>query len=231
VSENSSTFATEVERVATRARFVISTDDSLYQERLEHLGYLGIDDDRFATVWFADSASVPRFYERFASSIELMVLQSARLVAVPWDAALLEVVRRVESSGLTWWLYGSAALAVRGIEITPGDIDLNVDDAYLAGELFDDLLVTPVLELDAWAAKRVGRAFSVAIIEWLSEPHAHLDNPANPHEQGPYVADRLETIEWRGYQLRVPPLASQLVTCERRGLTDRAELVRAAMRR
>ena len=41
----------------------------------------------------------------------------------------------------------------------PGDINVNVSDAYLAGELFDDLLITPIEELDGWVAKRVGRAF------------------------------------------------------------------------
>jgi hypothetical protein len=130
---------------------------------------------------------------------------------------------------LSWWLYGSAALAVRGLEIAPGDIDVNVGDAYLAGELFGDLLVTPVEELDRWVAKRIGRAFYGAIIEWSSEPHAELDDPCNPHEQGPYVADRIETVEWRGHRLRMPPLSAQLAVCERRGLTDRVALIRAAM--
>jgi hypothetical protein len=221
--------ATEIERVADRARFVISAADPLYQDRLEHLGYLGIGADRFATLWFADSASVPRYHERFAASIEQMVLQSARLVSVPWDEALLEFLRRAEGSDLNWWLYGSAALAVRGIEITPGDIDINVSDAFLAGALFDDLLITPVLELDAWVARRIGRAFSGAIIEWLSKPHAELDDPVTPHEQGPHVADRLETVEWRRYRVHVPPLSVQLATCERRGLADRIESIRAAM--
>jgi hypothetical protein len=174
---------------------------------------------------------VPGYYARFAASIEQMVLQSARLVAVPWERALLEFLRRTEGSALRWWLYGSAALAVRGIEVRPGDIDVNVSDAYLAGELFDDLLVTPVEELDRWVAKRVGRAFCGAIIEWSSEPHPELDDPANPHEQGPYIADVLEIVEWRGHSLRVPPLSAQLVTCERRGLTDRVKLIRAATRR
>jgi hypothetical protein len=223
--------STEIERVAERARFVISASDPLYQDRLEHLGYLGIGDDRFATASFPESPSVRRYHERFAASIEPMVLQSARLVPIPWEEALLEFLRRVEGSDLSWWLYGSAALAVRGIEITPGDIDINVSDADLAAEVFDDLLITPVLELEGWIAKRTCRAFYRAIIEWLSEPRTEMDDPANLHEQGPHVADQVETVEWRGYRVRVPPLSAQLATCERRGLTDRVELIRAATRR
>jgi hypothetical protein len=173
-----------MESTAGRVRFVIAADP-LYQDHLEHLGYLGIGNDRFATSWFPTSASVSRHYERFAASIEQMVRQSAGLVPVPWKEALLEFLGRVERSGLRWWLYGSAALAIRGIDVAPRDIDVNVSDAALTGRLLDDLLVTPVLELSGWVAKRVGRAFDKAIIEWLSEPRVELDDPLSPHEQGP----------------------------------------------
>jgi hypothetical protein len=218
---------TQIELVGESTRFVIAASDRLYQDRLEHLG---IGNDRCATAWFRNSPSVPQYYQRFAASIEQMVLQSARLVAVSWDDALLEFLRRVDGSGLHWWLYGSAALAVRGIDVTPGDIDINVNDADLAEQIFEDLLLTPVPELEGWVAKRVGRAFHKATIEWLSELHAEMDDPANPHEQGPYVADQLEIVEWRGHQFRVPPLSAQLATSERRGLDDSVRLIRAAMR-
>jgi hypothetical protein len=136
--------STQLEHRGESARFVVATFDPLYQDRLEHLGYLSIGDDRFATRWFRYSSSVSRHYERFAGSIERMVLQSACLVQIPWPDALLEFLRRVDGSGLHWWLYGSAALAVRGIDVEPGDIDISVSDAELLGTIFDDLLVTPV---------------------------------------------------------------------------------------
>jgi hypothetical protein len=218
---------TEIEQSENRARFVVAAADPLYQERLEHLGYGAIGDARFATAWFPRSPSTARYHQRFAATIEQMVLQSARLVEVPWEEALLEFLRRVAGTDLRWWLYGSAALAVRGFDVDPGDIDVNVDDAALAGRIFDDLLVTPVLELDGWFAKRTGRAFHRAIIEWLSEPYPELDDPTRPQEQGPLIADQLETVRWRGHPVRVP-LAAQLAARERRGLTDRVELIRAA---
>jgi hypothetical protein len=128
----------EIERRADRARFVVTTSDPLYQERLEHLGYPAIDGARFATVWFPWSPSVPAYHERFAASIEAMVLQSARLVPVPWEDALLALIMRLNATDIRWWLYGSAALAVRGFEVEPGDIDINVSDAKLAARICDD---------------------------------------------------------------------------------------------
>jgi hypothetical protein len=221
----------EIERRADRARFVVTTSDPLYQERLEHLGYPAIDGARFATVWFPWSPSVPAYHERFAASIEAMVLQSARLVPVPWEDALLALIMRLNATDIRWWLYGSAALAVRGFEVEPGDIDINVSDAKLAARICDDLMVTPILEMEGWAARYTGRAFDKAIIEWLSEPHPELDDPAVPHEQGPYIANRLEPVEWRGHLVHVPPLDAQLRVCEARGLGTRADQIRARLGR
>lgn len=217
----------EIEREGDRARFVVMTSDRLYQERLEHLGYPAVRDARFATVWFPWSPSVSAYYERFAASIEGIVLQSARLIPVPWEDALLTFITRARGSDLRWWLYGSAALAVRGFDVEPGDIDINVSDATLAGRIFNDLMVTPTLEMEGWAARRTGRAFDKAIIEWLSEPHPELDDPGAPHEQGPYIASQLETVEWRGHLVHVPPVDAQLRVCEARGLQERADLIRA----
>jgi hypothetical protein len=127
-------------------------------------------------------------------------------------------------------VHGSAALAARGLPTEPGDIDVRVDDAAPAGRIFDDALVTPVERMDGWVAAYDGRAFRHAIVEWMAEPHAALDDPSAPHEQGPFVAGRIEAVTWRGCHVRVAPLDAQLRVCERRGLTDRAALIRAAMR-
>jgi hypothetical protein len=223
--------STKIERDADRARFVVTASDPLYQERLEHLGYPAVDHARFATVWFPWSPTVPSYHERFAASIEAMVLQSARLAPALWENALLALIMRLNGTDLRWWLYGSAALAVRGFDVEPADIDINVSDAKLMGRIFDDLMVTPILEMEGWAARYTGRAFDESIIEWLSEPHPELDDPAAPHEQGPYIASRLEPVEWRGHLVRVPPLDSQLRVCEARGLGDRADLIRARLSR
>jgi hypothetical protein len=106
----SSGLETSVEEQSGRARFVVATREPVYRERLLHMGYLPAPDGRFATRWFVASAATRRYYDRFAASIESMVLHSARLVPVPWQPALREVSRRLDGSGLSWWLYGSAEL-------------------------------------------------------------------------------------------------------------------------
>ena len=211
-------------------RFVVASDEPQTRDILAAMGYLPVDERRSATRWFPPSPGLDRYFQRFAASIERMVLQKAGRCAVPWDAALLELLRRVEGTRLRWWLYGSGALAVRGLAVQPRDIDLRVDDAALAGDVCDDLLVTPVERLDGWVAKHAGRAFCHAVLEWLAEPDPELDDPGAPSEQGVFVEPDLEALAWRGHVIRVPPLAAQLRSCEQRGLAERAALIRRAMR-
>jgi hypothetical protein len=220
---------TAVETAGGAVRFVVTSIDARTRDVLAALGYLPLDERRSATRWFPRSPGIDRYHARFAASIEPMVLQKARCVAVPWERALLEFLRRVQGTRLRWWLYGSAALAVRGLPVEPGDVDVRVDDAALAATLCDDLLVTPVERLDGWVARHVGRAFSHAIVEWLADPHPHLDDAGAPSEQGVFVEPDLETLSWHGHVIRVPPLAAQLRSCEQRGLADRAALIRRAM--
>jgi hypothetical protein len=223
--------ATAVEKDGGRVRFVVGTSDAATRDLLAHLGYLPVDEERSATRWLPSLPDVDRYYERFEASIGLMVLHKARRVAVPWEPALLEFLRRVAGTSLNWWLYGSAALAVRGIAVEPGDIDVHVDDAALAGRLFDDLLVTPVERMDGWVANYVGRAFCHAVVEWLSEPRLELDDPAAPSEHGAFVEPYLEMVHWQGHDIRVPPLSVQASACAQRGLSDRVVLIQTAMSR
>lgn len=149
---------TSLETAGTDARFVVSCADPAARAELQHLGYAGVDESRFATPWFTQTAETEAMFRRFSAAIGPMVEQSAGRAHVPWERVLETFLDRAAGSGLDWWVYGSTALALRGLDVHPGDVDVNVDDAHLAGRLFDDLLVTPVLELEGWVASYAGRA-------------------------------------------------------------------------
>jgi hypothetical protein len=209
------------------ARYVVTTGIPVYQERLVHMGYRRSGANSFERAFVA-SPSVTRIHANFARHLEQMIRQSARLDLVRWEDALTEFLRRAEGTGLKWFLYGSGALAVRGLAVDPADLDFNVSDAQLAGRLFDDLLVEPVLQMSGWVAKWVGRAFYGSLFEWLSDPDPAMDVP-EPHEQGLAASLQLETVRWREHSVSVPPLALQLRVAERIGLKDRAAAIRAAL--
>jgi hypothetical protein len=212
-------------RVIDGAHFVVTTCDPICQERLLHMGWQRAG-EAYVRILSA-SRDVVGIHENFRRHLKEMVLQSARLSPIAWDTALEEFLVRVSGTGLDWWLYGSAALAVRGIEIVPGDLDFAVDDAHHAGKIFHDLLVEPVTGPLDWVATWIGRAFHGALFEWSAQASPEVESA--PNEYGRWAADRLETIVWRGHQIRTPRLEVQLAVAEQRGLTDRAEMIRSLM--
>jgi hypothetical protein len=210
-----------------RAIYEVRTGDPLYQQRLEHMGFPPAGADRFVRRLSA-TGDVLRTHANFARHLQEMLLQSARRRPVPWWQALEVFLERVEGSQLRWFLYGSGALAVRGIDVGPGDLDFCVDDAQLAGTLFEDLLVEPVTAMTGWIADSGGRAFSGCLFEWIAGVHADIDEP-EPHEQGPAAAGRLEHVRWHGHDVPVAPLDLQLAVNQRRGLTSRVQKIHAYM--
>ena len=155
-----------------------------------------------------------------------MLQQAARRRPVPWQTALELAAER--AADLDWWLTGSAAAAVRGVEVAPRDVDLvmTLESALVFAERFAGELVEPLARGDGWIAEVFGRAFADARVEWIGGFRAALD-AEGPNEFGPAAEARLDTIAWRGRTLRVPPLDVQVHVARQRGLDERVAALEA----
>jgi hypothetical protein len=172
----------------------------------------------------ADAPHLEEAWGTFAARVGTMLRQAARLEPVPWRDALRELCRRTAGGPpVSWWLTGSAALAVRGARIEPADLDVvcGAADASIVGDLFADVLVEPVLTEDAEGISEWrGRAFCGALIEWIGGVRACVDEPRLT-DFGPVAAARLEMVIFEDWQIRVPPLDVQRAVSVYRGRLDR----------
>jgi hypothetical protein len=187
--------------------------------------------ERYVRAFPRDARGAEAAASRFPAAAIEMVEQAAGMQPVPWERALEALLERLGGTQIDWWLTGSAALAVRGLDIEPRDLDVIVepDAADTLGNVLEDALVEPVTP-GGFLGERWGRAFLEARIEWVGGVHPHLDEP-EPTDFGPEAAGRLDTVVWRGRPVRVPPLELQLAVTERRGLGERADLIRKALDR
>ncbi len=215
--------------VGDSTSFVIAGLDPAYHQAARDLYYTPAEGG-YAKTFPADAPHLERIYRHFASCAEEMVLQAARARPIPWARALAAFLDGVAHEPLNWWLAGSAALAVRGLEVVPGDLDIITDarGAQRLGELFLEHLVEPVLPSGGWISDWFGRAFLHARLEWVGDVHRDVD-VSLPTDFGPVAAGRLEVVAWQGREIRVPPLELQLQVSERRGLAGRAEIIRRAL--
>lgn len=209
----------------TTTSFILADVAPAYHEAVRSLHYTPIAEG-FAKSYPADAPNLDRIYQNFEQHAEEMVLQTARIYPAPWEQALSAFLHIIAGLQLDWWLTGSAALAVRGLDIVPGDLDLVVDNpaAGQLGDLLLDYLVEPLQPSPGWIWHCFGRAFLHTRLEWVGGVNESADSPETS-DFGPAAAKRLEVVTWRGAEIRVPPLDLQLAVSQRRGLGERAEKI------
>jgi hypothetical protein len=218
---------TELRVTEAGSFFVVRTADSAFRDVLPGLAY-SASDDGFARAFPPDAPDLDRIYRNFEQRIEELLEQTARQRPVPWGHALSELAERLERAGVEWFVIGSAALAARGIDVEPRDVDfVTTDHSAVAEALADALIEPPLYDRDRqWIAAWFGRAFLGARVEWVAEVYPDYDEWGAPNEIGPSAARRLEHVRWNGRSLLLAPLDIQLAVNEKRGLDDRVDAIR-----
>lgn len=216
--------------VGSNALFVLTEVAPELHDAVRGLYYQPVEAG-FAKTFPRDTPQLDGIYQHFERHAADMVLQAAHRQAVDWPRALDALLQRLAGERIEWYLVGSVALALRGIDVQPHDLDLVVSDdegGERLSELLADHLIEPVQRSPGWIWNSFGRAFLHARIEWVARVNPQADQP-EPSDFGPAAAQRLENVGWRGADIRVPPLDLQLAVAQRRGLGERAELIRAFM--
>src|SRR5438094_1225846 len=219
---------TEMRTKFGHIEFVVVTDEQDFQDVLPGLAYSPGTQGEYSRR-FPAANDAERIYANFAQCAAALLAQTARRQPAPWEAALEQLAVTLDGAGVRWFLIGSSALAVRGIPVTPRDIDFVVDDHHrTADALADSLIEPPLFDADRkWIAAWFGRTFLGARVEWVADVYPDLDEWGWPNEIGPTAVSSLEGVSWRGRELIVTPLDVQLAVSERRELKDRVDAIRA----
>jgi hypothetical protein len=216
---------TQLKTIGSTTQFILADVDPKLVEAAKLLFYSPVERG-FAKTFPTNTPNLEKIYRNFELHAENMLLQSIGAVTIPWEKALTTFIQTIACNRIHWWLTGRAALAVRGVDIIPHDIDLvvNAEDASLLSSLLLDWLVEPSLPSANWIADWFGRAFIYARVEWVGGVHSSVDE-SGVTDFGPTAATSLETVVWNGINIMVPPIRLQLDSSERRGLTARTERI------
>lgn len=206
-----------------QAWFIVTDVDPDLHQAVKHLGYEATPWGGYGRSYPVDTPDIEAIYANFAASAEALILQKAGRMDVPWKSALEAFLVRVAPYPIRWWMTGSTALAIRGIPIEPGDIDIvafTADDGIRLDQLFQDKITEPTHS--DWIAHRLTRTFLGARVGWIADL-----NECNAEQAGLLEAGRrVESVLWHGYTVLVPPPMLQLQMNERRGRTNRVQYIR-----
>ena len=199
--------------------------DSKYEPILKMCFYQN-DGQGYVKKYPAKAKYIEKMKKRYSEYAETMFDQLGYFTEVPWESGLQKFCSMVRDSNIDWWLTGSCATCIRGVNLNPHDIDIMIDSKSCSEltELFQDYLIEPIIDTDGWLTKDFGVIFIDVRIDIASDPAPILDNP-EPVDCGPYAKNNLETINWKGYEVKVPPLQLQLNVNRLRGRLDRVEKI------
>jgi hypothetical protein len=168
----------------------------------------------------------------------------------PWTTALAAVAEQLNGNHIEWMLLGSAATALRGAAIIPGDIDialLAADDVTRAATVLPTPDVPELVESDessGWISTaaeptlqfgHTGEQWTFGrwIIDGIKVELAHIDAPTVAalmiETRAPLVWHERETLKCHGQPIPTVPIEVQLATMIARRQDARIDATIAAI--
>jgi len=174
-----------------------------------------------------DFAAIERNYNRHKEKALTVGFSKDDLVQ-----ALTWVADTMSSSQIRWWLTGSAALFVRGVDVMPHDLDVMTYKTEI-GKIaltFGPWTIEPFEHATDWVVKGFGVADHSFRLDFAFEPEPDVDKDGIL-DFGPYAEAHLETVIWKGRPIRVPPLKAQLLSNVQRKRSKVVEGIELLLRR
>lgn len=129
-----------------------------------------------------------------------------------------------KENDINWWLVGSAALYVRGLDIKPRDIDVMTykTEIHKIEKCIYQYISEPFHHVEKWVVKGFGVIYKDVKIDYAFEPEEWVDNDGYV-DFGVFAENHLEKIIWNGHEIMVPPIELHIKSNERR---ERFEIVK-----
>lgn len=139
--------------------------------------------------WFQRDGGGSRFIKSYPLPVEDQVTIAANFPRLgpamftgedaDWEAALETFANRCADTGIEWYATGSVCDALRGIAITPHDLDLvvNTRDFWRARDIFLPEIVEPFVDNGgSWVVQYFGRiCLSNTQVDLVADPSRNAD--------------------------------------------------------
>lgn len=145
--------------------------------------------------------------------------------------ALERLLTLLDGLAQPWALTGSTSFALQGIDLDPGDIDVQTDrvGAGAIGTRLEEHAIAPIAYRASGRLRSWFGRFELAGVE--VEVMGDLERFDGDGWVGPIdVSDHLRSVHWREYRVPVLDLAYEARAYEELGRTGRAEQLRAHLR-
>jgi hypothetical protein len=172
-----------------------------------------------------------RYFDRAVVNLRQHLGEMVRQSITPgtpagWAGPLEDLLDRAGQARVPVAVVGSAALAARGVDVRPGDIDVitTMEGVDALADSYQESLVMSAATVPGFG--RFSRAFTGGMrVEWLGNPARVQEGPWPLAASAWSIASPFEEISWKNRILRVPPLEVQRRIEAHRGRPDRVAAI------
>jgi hypothetical protein len=142
-------------------------------------------------------------------------------------SALEWVAGQLRLYGIRWWLIGSGMLFVRGLDVHPRDLDIITYKTEIRKieKAFTPYIIEPFCQCTDWVVKGYGCIDHSFEIGFGFEPEDTIGYENEVHSL-PYAEKHLEPVNWKGYDILVPPLETEILANKRRNRTHIVKMIK-----
>ncbi len=157
--------------------------------------------------------------------------QLLKIRPAPWEQALSALIEKLAGTGIRWYINGSAAMAIWGIDVAPRDLNImfpDLSDFDRVRQLFLGETIYPIERCDSWVLAGLGGLFVHANIGLAFRNAPDVSQPKELDWMGRDMSQLME-VEWMGRKVVVSPLEWLRRDNQDLGRPDRVELIERFM--
>jgi len=137
--------------------------------------------------------------DNFTKYGETAIKQQLKIIPAPWEKALDLFIPEIEKLDVDWYIHGSVAMALWGIDVAPKDVNIiipNYSDFDRVRDHFCKYAIRPIERCENWIMSGLGEIFMEAVIG-ISFHNKELE---------PYDMSKLGKINYNGTEVYVSGL-------------------------
>ena len=144
--------------------------------------------------------------------------QLLNIQPAPWEQALSAFIEKLAGTGIRWYIHGSAAMAIWGIDVAPRDLNIifpDLSDFDRIRQLFLGETIYPIERCEGWIMGGLGGLFV----------HANIGLAFMNATDVPFDMSQLKEVDWMGWKIAISPLEWLKRDNENYGRSERVELI------
>jgi len=134
-----------------------------------------------------------------------------------WSSIMMTLAQIFLENNVEWYVFGSSCEMVRGINISPNDIDIIVHtkNFYKVKELFPDNVVEPFVDnKGSWLVRYFGRlCIGGAIVDVVADEKMNREN------------HHYDLLSWNGFSVYAEPFETRYALEKKRGRSERLKVM------